>query len=113
MTFLKVLVAINVKRFWCFKKRIEITDNPDHRPVVNQYWNIVFQLYIVGPVLFQFILRVCCYLIRIHTFFSENRLSILGFDSNDVHSKIMENCENFEKNYEILGDALFEHDDAL
>ena len=33
----------------------------------------------------------------IDTFFSENRLYILGFDSHDVHSKIMKNCENFEK----------------
>ena len=30
-------------------------------------------------------------------FFSENRLSILGFDSHDVHSKIMKNCANFKK----------------
>ena len=51
--------------------------------------------------------------IRIDTFFSENRLYILGFDSHDVHSKIMKNCEKFEKNFEILGDAQFEHDDDL
>ena len=51
--------------------------------------------------------------IRIDTFFSEKRLYILGFDSHDVHSKIMKNCENFEKKFEILGDAPFEHDDDL
>ena len=54
-----------------------------------------------------------CSVSPIDTFFSENRLSILGFDSHDVHSKIMKNCEKFEKNFEILGFALFEHDDAL
>ena len=46
-------------------------------------------------------------------FFSENILFILDFDSHNVHSKIMINCENFEKNFEILGDALFEHGDDL
>ena len=34
--------------------------------------------------------------VRIDTF-SENRLSILGFDSHDVYSKIMKKYENFEK----------------
>ena len=29
--------------------------------IAYQSWNIVFQLYIVGPVLYQCILRVCCY----------------------------------------------------
>ena len=54
-----------------------------------------------------------CRISPIDTFFSENRLCILGFDSHDVHSKIMIKFENFEKNFEILGDALFEHDDDL
>ena len=45
--------------------------------------------------------------------FSENSLCILDFDSHNVHSKIMINCENFEKILEIFGDALFEHDDDL
>ena len=44
-----------------FKKLISIY--PDPRPIVNQYWNIIFQLYIVGPVLYQCILRVCYHLI--------------------------------------------------
>ena len=48
--------------------------------------------------------------VRIDTFFSEIRLYILGFDSHDVQSKIMDNCDNFEKKIEILGDA---HDDDL
>ena len=54
-----------------------------------------------------------CSISAIETFFSENSLCILHFDSNNVHSKIMINCENFEKNFEILSDALFEHDDDL
>ena len=54
-----------------------------------------------------------CRISPIDTFFSENRLSILGFNSHDVHSEIMKNCENFEKIFEILSDARFEHADAL
>ena len=46
-------------------------------------------------------------------FFSEKTFSILGFDFHDVHSKIIKNCENFEKKLEILGDGLFVHDDDL
>ena len=51
--------------------------------------------------------------IRIGTFFSENRLSILGFDSHDVRRKIMKKYDHFEKKNEILDDALFEHDDEV
>ena len=40
-------------------------------------------------------------------------MSILGFDSQGVHSKIMKNCENFKTQFETLDDALFEHDDDL
>ena len=51
--------------------------------------------------------------IRIDAFFPENRLYILGFDSHDVHSKFMKNLKISKKNFEILGDALFEHDDQF
>ena len=32
---------------------MNICNNPDPRPIVYQYWNIGFQLYIVGPVLYR------------------------------------------------------------
>ena len=53
-----------------------------------------------------------CSISPIKTFFSKNRLSILGFDSHDDQSKIMINYEKKIFN-EILGDALFEHGDDL
>ena len=91
---------------------------PGPRPIVCQYWNIVFQLYIVGPLLHQCIQRVYYYLIRCSlnlrdTFFPENRLCIIDFDSHDVHSKIMINFVKIWKKYEILGDAFFEQDNGL
>ena len=54
-----------------------------------------------------------CRISPIDTFFSEYRLCILGFDSHDVHSKIIIKFENFEKKFEILGDAHFELDDGI
>ena len=43
-------------------------------------------------------------------FCSKNILDIFGFDSSDVHSKII---KNLRKNFEFLSDALFEHGDWL
>ena len=43
---------------------------PDPSAIVYQCWNIVFQLYIVGPVLYQCILRVYCSLIMCSLFAS-------------------------------------------
>ena len=59
------------------------------------------------------LLLMMCRISLIDTFFSENILCIIGFDSHDDHRKIRMKLENFEKNFEFLGDALFENDDEI